>query len=63
MSQYTPDFYRESGCSKDFKCLCRRVTDFEYKSVARVAEELGFDGYFQGASAATKKYTPDFSQK
>ena len=63
MSQYTPDFYRESGCSKDFKCLCRCVTDFEYRSVAKVAEELGFEGYFQDSSAAAKKYTPDFSRK
>ena len=63
MSQYTPDFYKGTELSKDFKCLCRRVTDFEYKSVAKVADELGFDGYFQGSSAATKKYTPDFSKK
>ncbi len=63
MSQYTPDFYTESECPGDFKCLRRRVTDFEYQSVAKIAEELGFEGYFQASSSATRKYTPDFSQK
>lgn len=63
MSQYTPDFYIESECANDFKCLCRRVTEFEYESVANVARELGFDGYFQDRRAASRSYTPDFSQK
>ena len=60
MSQYTPDFYVSSGRSGDCKALCRRVTSFEYDSVARLADELGFDGFFQKASSADKKYTPDF---
>ena len=60
MSQYTPDFYIQCGCAGDHKNLCRRVTSFEYMSVARLAEELGFDGYFQEHSSADKKYTPDF---
>jgi len=59
MSQYTPDFYISTGCV-EHKNLCRRLTKFEYDSVMKVADELGFDGYFQGVDSASKKYTPDF---
>ena len=59
MSQYTPDFYIPSGCA-EHKNLCRRLTKFEYDSVMKVADELGFEGYFQGVDSASKKYTPDF---
>jgi putative pyruvate formate lyase activating enzyme len=59
MSQYTPDFYISSGCAKH-KNLCRRLTKFEYDSVMKVADSLGFEGYFQGVDSASKKYTPDF---
>ena len=59
MSQYTPDFYIGSG-SAEHKNLCRRLTKFEHDSVMRVAEELGFDGYFQSIDSADKKYTPKF---
>ncbi len=59
MSQYTPDFYAESG-DCEYKNLCRRVTKFEYDSVMKVAENLGFEGYFQSVDSASKKYTPDF---
>ena len=59
MSQYTPDFYISSGCA-EHKNLCRRLTKFEYDSVMKAAESLGFDGYFQGVGSASKKYTPDF---
>ncbi len=59
MSQYTPDFYVSSGCA-EHKNLCRRLTKFEYDSVMKVADELGFEGYFQGVDSASKKYTPDF---
>ena len=59
MSQYTPDFYISSGCA-EHKNLCRRLTKFEYDSVMKVADSLGFDGYFQGVGSASKKYTPDF---
>ena len=62
MSQYTPDFYVESG-DRRYKNLCRRVTKFEYDSVMKVAIERGFDGYFQGVDSASKKYTPDFGGK
>lgn len=59
MSQYTPDFYAESGDCR-YKNLCRRVTRFEYDSVMKVALELGFEGYFQSIDSASKRYTPDF---
>ena len=59
MSQYTPDFYAASGCA-EHKNLTRRLTQFEYDSVMKKAEELGFEGYFQGIGSASKKYTPDF---
>ena len=59
MSQYTPDFYAASGCGK-YKNLTRRLTKFEYDSVMKKADELGFEGYFQGIDSASKKYTPDF---
>lgn len=63
MSQYTPDFYvkenEESG-EAQYKNLCRRITSFEYNSVLSVAQELGFEGYFQNVSSASSEYTPDF---
>ena len=62
MSQYTPDFYIESGCPGGFKNLSRRVTSFEYDSVMRLAVSLGFDGYFQRISSADRKYTPEFNR-
>ena len=62
MSQYTPDFYIESGCPGGFKNLSRRVTSFEYDSVMRLAVSLGFDGYFQRISSADKRYTPSFKE-
>ncbi len=59
MSQYTPDFYVGSACV-EHKNLCRRLTKFEYDSVMKVADELGFDGYFQGFASANKRFTPEF---
>ena len=59
MSQYTPDFYAASGCA-EHKNLTRRLTKFEYDSVMKRADALGFEGYFQGIDSASKKYTPDF---
>lgn len=50
MSQYTPT---GDGPS-------RRLTTFEYRSVANVALELGFEGYFQERSSAKDEYTPNF---
>ena len=60
MSQYTPDFYVESHPACECKNLARRLTSFEYNSVLKKARELGFDGYFQDASSASAKYTPNF---
>jgi len=57
MSQYTPQF-----ADRAYPSLCRRVTTFEYESVASVARQLGFDGYFQTRDSATAAYTPDFGQ-
>ncbi len=56
MRQYTPDFVDGEAYPE----LKRRVTSFEYDSVLKRATELGFDGYTQGAEAATASYTPDF---
>ena len=56
MRQYTPDFY-----TGDDKNLHRRLTSFEYESVLREAEKLGFDGYMQSAESASAKYTPEFT--
>lgn len=56
MAQYTPDFAKDCPHAN----LHRRVTTFEYTSVLRVADELGFDGYMQSPEAATAAYTPEF---
>ncbi len=58
MSQYTPDFALDS----EHRELHRRLTSFEYSSVAKVALELGFDGFFQERSSATKIFTPEFNK-
>lgn len=56
MSQYTPEFAMDC----DFKELHRRVTSFEYSSVVKRAEELGFDGFIQSKESATSEFTPNF---
>ena len=56
MSQYTPEFARDT----DFKELHRRVTRFEYESVLAEAEKLGILGFSQARSSASSVYTPDF---
>lgn len=58
MSQYTPEFADDCQYSE----LRRRLTSFEYDSVLKYAEELGFDGFMQGREAATTVYTPDFGK-
>lgn len=55
MSQYTP-FYRSS----EFPEISRRISTFEYNSVLKRAEELGFKGFMQERSSAKEEYTPDF---
>lgn len=52
MSQYTP--------LKDGTEPSRRLTTFEYESVAKVARDAGFNGYFQERSSAKEEYTPRF---
>jgi putative pyruvate formate lyase activating enzyme len=56
MSQYTPDFALDTPYPE----LHRRVTSFEYSSVCREAELLGFDGFFQSRASASSDITPDF---
>lgn len=57
MRQYTPEF----AMTCPYPNLHRRVTEFEYRSVVDAALALGFDGYTQGADAATAAFTPEFS--
>ena len=57
MSQYTPEF--ASDC--EYKNLHRRITTFEYESVAKYAAELGFRGFLQSPESAKTDYTPDFT--
>ena len=59
MRQYTPEFAMDCP----YKNLHRRVTEFEYRSVVDAATALGFDGYTQGADAASADFTPDFSSR
>lgn len=56
MSQYTPDFSMDSKHTE----LHRKITTFEYNSVLKAAEELGFSGFCQQRSSAEAKFTPDF---
>ena len=59
MSQYTPEF--ASDC--DDPALHRRLTTFEYESVLKTVEALGFEGCIQDRSSASASYTPDFYEK
>ncbi|MBQ9098660.1 MAG: radical SAM protein [Clostridia bacterium] len=57
MRQYTPDF-----CPPDApQVLQRRLTSFEYDTVAAHARTLGFTGYFQAKESVGADYTPDFT--
>ncbi len=63
MAQYTPEFLEDlsdTDTSDKFKKIRRRITSFEYQAVLDESERLGFDGYSQERTSATKKYTPDF---
>ena len=57
MRQFTPDFVD----GELYPELCRRLTSFEYSSVVKKAESLGFEGYIQGADSACSDYTPNFN--
>lgn len=56
MAQYTPDFAKDCP----YPNLHRRLTRFEYTSVLKVADELGFDGYMQSPDSVGAQYTPEF---
>ena len=58
MSQYTPEFAMGRGYGE----LERRITSFEYSSVAKEAEALGLNGFMQGRASASSVYTPDFNK-
>lgn len=58
MRQYTPEFVSGEAPSN----LHRRVTTFEYDSVAKEALALGFSGFFQEKGSASAAYTPDWNK-
>lgn len=60
MAQYTPDFLPEAVENDPYRKIRRKITTYEYEKVADLARELGFDGYMQERSSATKRFTPDF---
>lgn len=64
MAQYTPDFLPpRENCAETpdkYAKIRRKVTTFEYEKVVDEAIRLGFDGYMQDRSSATKNFTPDF---
>ena len=53
MRQYTPISGMEGA-------LARRLTSFEYESVKKVAQEYGFEGYYQSSESASESYIPSF---
>ncbi|MBQ1230445.1 MAG: radical SAM protein [Clostridia bacterium] len=59
MNQYTPEFAMHTP----YPNLHRRLPTFEYESVCREADSLGFRGYTQSRDAATSGYTPNFHEK
>lgn len=59
MRQFTPEFVSR----EDYPELCRRITSFEYDSVLREAERLGFTGYSQSLGSESSEFTPDFNTR
>lgn len=59
MRQYTPDFAPDDAP----RALKRRLTSFEYESVAARALELGFEGFFQQKESASAAFTPNFGEE
>ncbi len=55
MAQYTPMFR-----ANDAPPLHRRLTGFEYDSVAEYAQSLGLKCFYQARASAVSSYTPDF---
>ncbi len=60
MAQYTPEFLPAAKESDKFAKIRRKVTSFEYEKVVEEAARLGFEGFSQERSSATKRFTPDF---
>ena len=55
MSQYTP-----TPACRAFPKLDRRITTYEYESVAERARTLGLQGFGQERRSAREEYTPPF---
>ena len=60
MAQYTPEFLPDATENDKFSKIRRKVTSFEYEKVVEEAARLGFNGFSQERSSATKRFTPDF---
>ena len=62
MAQYTPDFLPPPSpdMPDPWQTIRRKVTTYEYEKVVEEAARLGFEGWTQERSSATKKFTPDF---
>ncbi|MCR5121006.1 MAG: radical SAM protein [Ruminococcus sp.] len=58
MCQYTP-VYR----AHEFKELSRRLSGFEYKTVAEALEKAGFEGFMQERGSASEDFIPEFYDK
>lgn len=55
MAQYTP-----CGIAEQYPEINRKITKREYNKVLSYLQELGFDGFAQQLTSATKDYIPDF---
>lgn len=55
MCQYTPVYK-----AAEYKEIDRKLSTFEYRSVAEVLEQTGFEGYLQERSSADKDFIPKF---
>ena len=63
MAQYTPEFLPPGpGESRPdpYRSIRRKVTTYEYEKVVEEAARLGFEGWTQERSSATRRFTPDF---
>ena len=62
MAQYTPDFLPPAvpDAPDLFRSVRRKVTTYEYEKVVEEAARLGFEGWTQERSSATRRFTPDF---
>jgi putative pyruvate formate lyase activating enzyme len=60
MAQYTPEFLPMPTEHDPYSKIRRKITSYEYEKVVSEAARLGFDGFSQERSSATKRFTPDF---